>query len=338
MLDRQVVTDYDDTIQLNWLDRRFPRKTIYPGVAEFIQQLRMCGAPHAAAAPPSATKPGSASHTRRRASQVAQAMRASGGIVVLTARPAGVRSFVKNYTLRHLSWMDAVGNLTLLTGSLRHSTSIGSIVKKKFENFAQYRALFPEFRFVLLGDSGQGDAAVASLALDRYPDQVIAAFIHDVKPGLVTGDGGFKVQYKARGVVLFDTYVAAAAHAALVTVPPWPAVAAAEAGDNAPNGSAATTSETAVEASTPTLLTRHGVAAVANAAQATAAALKFGPSPADAGRRLEALTLVRRDVEAAGLSLTDALEAALVQARRQVDDAENERAAAVVAAQRAAQE
>ena len=32
----QVVTDYDDTIQLNWLDKRFPRKTIYPGVVEFF--------------------------------------------------------------------------------------------------------------------------------------------------------------------------------------------------------------------------------------------------------------------------------------------------------------
>lgn len=44
--------------------------------------------------------------------------------------------------------------------------------------------------------------------------QVLGAFIHDVKPGDKTGDGGLKSEYKQRGIVLFDTYVGAAAAAA----------------------------------------------------------------------------------------------------------------------------
>ena len=36
----------------------------------------------------------------------------------------------------------------------------------------QYKATFPEFRFVLIGDSGQGDAAFGLQALQRYPQQV----------------------------------------------------------------------------------------------------------------------------------------------------------------------
>ena len=34
-----VISDFDDTVQLNWLDRRFPRGTVYPGVAAFLHCL-----------------------------------------------------------------------------------------------------------------------------------------------------------------------------------------------------------------------------------------------------------------------------------------------------------
>ncbi|RYE99205.1 MAG: hypothetical protein EOO41_01380, partial [Methanobacteriota archaeon] len=61
----------------------------------------------------------------------------------------------------------------------------------KYENLALYKCLFGEFLFVFCGDSGQGDAAVASLALHHAPpahgavasnfsamSQLHAAFIH----------------------------------------------------------------------------------------------------------------------------------------------------------------
>lgn len=46
----QIITDYDDTIQLNWLDRRYPRKTVYPGVVRFLTELRTIVQHKAAAA------------------------------------------------------------------------------------------------------------------------------------------------------------------------------------------------------------------------------------------------------------------------------------------------
>jgi len=149
----QVVTDYDDTVQLNWTDKRFPRKTVYPGVVAFFNELRQSSHP----CPPVVNTPripntlGSTAvvsldrptpigrlFQRHVAADVAQSLMTVGGVVVLTARPAGVRSFVKNLTLRHLEWME-IGRLTLLTGSLRHVATTAGIVRKKLNNFQQVR-------------------------------------------------------------------------------------------------------------------------------------------------------------------------------------------------------
>jgi phosphatidate phosphatase APP1 len=68
----------------------------------------------------------------------------------------------------------------------------------KLENFTRFASLFPEFNFVFFGDSGQGDALLASRLLETFPQHVLATFIHDVNPEVErTGDGGVKQVYQA---------------------------------------------------------------------------------------------------------------------------------------------
>jgi hypothetical protein len=136
-----------------------------------------------------------------------------GSLIVLTARPADYRGWLKRRTLENLALLD-LGHVVVLMGSLLRSTSTAAIVAKKYENLAQAMCLQPEAAFVFVGDAGQGDAALASLSLLHHPTQFRAAFIHDVTPDMaVTGDGGYKRAYAAQGVVLFHTYAGAAAAA-----------------------------------------------------------------------------------------------------------------------------
>lgn len=83
------------------------------------------------------------------------------GIVIVTARPPGPQGYIKRKTLNHLQWM-GMGNISILMGSLRGAVTISAMVAKKLENVKQLAIVFPEFDFVFLGDSGQGDAALAS--------------------------------------------------------------------------------------------------------------------------------------------------------------------------------
>lgn len=144
----------------------------------------------------------------------------------------------------------APAHAIVLLGSLLRSTSTAAIAHKKGENLAAYRALWPEAVFALLGDSGQGDAAVAAAALDmprvgndieevglndatpaaplhdrdRFRVRlapIVGAFIHNVNPGEDrTGDGQLKEVYTRRlgrkGFSFFESYAGAAGDAARI--------------------------------------------------------------------------------------------------------------------------
>jgi hypothetical protein len=88
-------------------------------------------------------------------------------LVVVTARPSDFRGFLKRRTLESLRFLPLGCHVLALLGSLLHSTSTAGIVAKKVDNVMAYAALFPEHDLVLLGDTGQGDAAVYSHVIHR---------------------------------------------------------------------------------------------------------------------------------------------------------------------------
>lgn len=136
-----------------------------------------------------------------------------GSLFILTARPSGAFDILRRQTLDGLDWLQA-GSVSLLTGSLSSGVSTAAIAEKKAANMTMHLSLWRECRCVFLGDSGQGDAAVAAEVLSRHPAQVLATLIHDVNPGSVTtGDGSHKAALRAAGVFLFNTYAGAAAAA-----------------------------------------------------------------------------------------------------------------------------
>ena len=145
----RVVSDIDDTLYSSLYDHRYPRGTIYPGVLELLSQL----SPH----PP----------------------------IFLTARPELPASIFERFTHHQLRRYGIEG-ATVLSGNLPGLFGHRRMADQKARTLTQYIELYPEFRFIFIGDSGQGDTAMAHKLLGRKPPPIERAYIHklsDTHPG-----------------------------------------------------------------------------------------------------------------------------------------------------------
>ncbi|WP_394848768.1 App1 family protein [Pendulispora brunnea] len=165
----KVLSDIDDTFYANWKDARYPKKTVYPGVIAFYEAL-------------------------------------GGGLVFVSARPGDRAGFVENAAIATLR-ARGIAKCTVLCGSFSHLIGNDRIAAKKYENFIEFRALYPHHRFVFVGDSGQGDIAFGEMLLaDAASSGVQAVFIHDV----VATPEARRQELAGKQIHLFDTYVGAA--------------------------------------------------------------------------------------------------------------------------------
>lgn len=173
----KVLSDVDDTFYANWKDRRYPPKTVYPGVRQLYLELDK--------GPEDRPSP-------------------LGDVTFLTGRPGGPFGMLEDQYHKRLG-IKGLEETVLLTGTLFHQFAHGLIFSRKWANFEQYRRLYPEFDFVMLGDSGQADPTLLAAAVKAHPEQVKAALIHDV---VDTGEAKRR-EWAGKGVVFFDTYAGA---------------------------------------------------------------------------------------------------------------------------------
>jgi len=176
----KVLSDIDDTFYANWKDERFPAKTVYPGVLQLYEELDR--------GPDGDGRP--------------------GDIAFVTARPKDRPGLVEKLTHGTLRER-GIEVATVLSGSFRHLLTDESIAEEKLANFRDYAALFPEYDFVFLGDSGQGDASFGKRMIELSPERVAMVLIHDV----VQTPTERRRDWNERGVVFVDSYVGAATEA-----------------------------------------------------------------------------------------------------------------------------
>jgi hypothetical protein len=145
----RVVSDIDDTLYASLNDSRYEKGTIYPGVLELLG--------HLSAFPP----------------------------IFLTARPEFSASLFERLTHRQLSRYGIEG-ATVLSGNIPGLFGHQRMAKQKARTLIQYTELYPEFRFLFIGDSGQGDMTLAQTLLGKRPPPIERALIHklaDFQPG-----------------------------------------------------------------------------------------------------------------------------------------------------------
>eukprot|EP01103_Thecamoeba_quadrilineata_P012547 TRINITY_DN3262_c0_g1_i2.p1 TRINITY_DN3262_c0_g1~~TRINITY_DN3262_c0_g1_i2.p1 ORF type:complete len:413 (+),score=81.87 TRINITY_DN3262_c0_g1_i2:708-1946(+) len=177
----KILSDIDDTLCCKLYDRRWPWGTIYPGVRQFYRELDI---------------------EKDEAGRV-------GDLVFLTARPSGYKGIVENSTHALLKSSGLHTQPSILAGATTHFLGNSRMAVMKSRNFGQYAQLYPEYRFAFIGDSGQGDVALAEMMLKEEKIKLEGVFIHDIN-GTPTER---QVQLKVFRIFFFTNYSAAGAYA-----------------------------------------------------------------------------------------------------------------------------
>lgn len=173
-----MLCDIDDTVVCALHDRRYPRGTVYPGILALLDALDR--GPH-------------------------EEPYSLGDLTFVTARPADVFGLIENHTRRTLR-AAGIATHTMLSGTFLAMTSLDRMAGRKVANIEHYHALFPEYRLVFIGDSGQGDIAVARSMWERFDDVLDLTVIHDV----VGTPDAERARLRTERILLVDTYAEAA--------------------------------------------------------------------------------------------------------------------------------
>jgi hypothetical protein len=189
----KLLTDVDDTLYANLVDDRYPRKTFYPGVLELYDAIKQ--EPFDVDWIPVTTlsaRPNPIAGTLEEGSLRSLTEHTNGRL-----RPSGLSGKVLSSvlgTVETLSrekraaarsnpeawWRGVPGHLPASLPDFDHlEREIGHV---KFNNFKRYAQVYPEYRFVFFGDSGQADALTAArmVADGHASSRVVTTFIHDL--------------------------------------------------------------------------------------------------------------------------------------------------------------
>jgi hypothetical protein len=223
----KVLSDVDDTMYANLIDQRYPKKTLYPGVLAFYDSLKREPFEDLAAIPLTALS--------ARPNPIAGRLEEGSleGLVALTGGklcPSGLSGGLVSSTVGTVETV-LRDQLDPLCDDVPEGQE-AEIGRVKFKNFKNFAEIYPEYRYVFVGDSGQADALTARLMVTGE-SRVITTFIHDlrqsesdrksVSPAFTSLPMDLvvrKTSATGRGVIVFRNYIDAAviAHAHSATL------------------------------------------------------------------------------------------------------------------------
>eukprot|EP00547_Thalassionema_nitzschioides_P005819 CAMPEP_0194219164 /NCGR_PEP_ID=MMETSP0156-20130528/25329_1 /TAXON_ID=33649 /ORGANISM="Thalassionema nitzschioides, Strain L26-B" /LENGTH=1176 /DNA_ID=CAMNT_0038948731 /DNA_START=151 /DNA_END=3681 /DNA_ORIENTATION=- len=175
---RKVLSDVDDTLCSSGgsypagIDKRYPKKVVYPGVLAFYRELDL----------------GTEGPSQWPENRV-------GNLVFLSARPHVYKDVSEKINHAKFARLrvkpDGRQGLhttpSLLAGDLASGTEymmrndMEPLALKKFDNFKRYVAIYPEYRHCFVCDNGQGDVRAGEMMLDAFPYEFEALYVHVVK-------------------------------------------------------------------------------------------------------------------------------------------------------------
>eukprot|EP00466_Bigelowiella_natans_P006590 jgi/Bigna1/74371/fgenesh1_pg.28_\ len=184
---RKILSDVDDTLFSSGgrfpagIDATYKHHELYPGVLAFYKEL---------------------------------------DLAFLSARPHVYKDWSQAKSYKLFSQLKKSHNLhttpTLLAGELFSSFQMfrgdfNPMAHKKAQNFFEYSSLYPEYKFVFIGDNGQGDVIAAEMILEKYSERLEGVFIHKVQK--LARTPGYTDKSRAKwddlGIMFFRTYIGA---------------------------------------------------------------------------------------------------------------------------------
>mmetsp|Transcript_29911 Transcript_29911/g.41649 ORF Transcript_29911/g.41649 Transcript_29911/m.41649 type:complete len:593 (-) Transcript_29911:107-1885(-) len=202
---RKILSDVDDTLFSSGgrfpagIDATYKHHELYPGVLAFYKELDLgLAKSNNGEWPP---------HWR-------------GNLAFLSARPHVYKDWSQAKSYKLFSQLKKSHNLhttpTLLAGELFSSFQMfrgdfNPMAHKKAQNFFEYSSLYPEYKFVFIGDNGQGDVIAAEMILEKYSERLEGVFIHKVQK--LARTPGYTDKSRAKwddlGIMFFRTYIGA---------------------------------------------------------------------------------------------------------------------------------
>jgi hypothetical protein len=220
----KVLTDVDDTMVANLVDRRYAKGTLYPGVVAFYDALKQ--EPFATTHVPVTTLSARPNPLLGLAEEAS--LRSVRTLTADRLSPSGQSGELKSSVIGTTETLTRSSNRSYLRRLSDHVPfeSEDEIGQVKFANCQQFCAVFPEYEYVFVGDSGQADALTAQLLTNGQMAQgtsrPLTTFIHDLRESsdaprvspafkrLSTDDLVGDPPAARRGVIVFRNYIHAA--------------------------------------------------------------------------------------------------------------------------------
>lgn len=201
----KVLSDVDDTVKESWTDVSLPKQTVMPGVIAFLDALQ--------GGDGQGVGKGDLAMLTARFGMLEQGTHDSLNKIGITRKSVLENTFEtsggvetgKEYFQRAID--------DPKEASLDIIAANQAIARGKTSNFEKFAELYPEYRLVFVGDSGQGDPIVAN---NEAGTLATASFIHDIA---VVGGSGIEPKTSSddreaaaeKNIHYFDTYAGAAA-------------------------------------------------------------------------------------------------------------------------------
>jgi hypothetical protein len=210
---KKILSDVDDTLLSSGglypagIDKRYPRKVVYPGVLAFYRELDLGTI-------------GPEDWPEQRV----------GNLVFLSARPHVYKDMSEKSNFAKFEKLRVVGadgrrgmhtTPSLLAGDLVSGSQyiatndFEPLAVKKFDNFRRYVSIYPEYSHIFVCDNGQGDVKAGEMMHDNFPYEFQSMYVHVVKEVPLTyGYAPERWREKEFFPCFFTTYPEAALHAA----------------------------------------------------------------------------------------------------------------------------
>jgi hypothetical protein len=215
---KKILSDVDDTLLSSGglypagIDKRYPRKVVYPGVLAFYRELDLGTI-------------GAEDWPEQRV----------GNLVFLSARPHVYKDMSEKSNFAKFEKLRVVGadgrrgmhtTPSLLAGDLVSGSQyiatndFEPLAVKKFDNFKRYVSIYPEYSHIFVCDNGQGDVKAGEMMHDNFPYEFQSMYVHVVKDiPLTYGYAPERWREKEFFPCFFTTYPEAALHAATQNPP-----------------------------------------------------------------------------------------------------------------------